>query len=125
MSSFLESEKDIKIEILKKPLFSLYNDRVIIKSKEGEEVLHLNQITDLRLKKERNLSINIIFLFFTVLLYAITSDYYNRNFIFYFGSYVLTIAATIVSLSAEHYTYGLYIRTRNLGFKKLSLSKKD
>lgn len=125
MSLMLESEKKIKVDNLKTPLFSLDDNRVVFVGIKGEECFALNEITDVRFIKERNLSANIIFLFFTVLLYFIISDYYYSNFIYYAVSYVFTIAASVFSLSVEYYTYGLYIQTRNLGFKKLNLSKKD
>lgn len=128
MSLFIESKKKTEVVVLKKPLFSVCDQQVVIKFKEGEEVFNLYEITNVRFKKERNLSINIILLLFTVLLYFITStysDYLDRNFIYYFLSYAITIISSIVSLSIENYTYRLYVHTRNLGLKKLRLSKKD
>jgi hypothetical protein len=74
------------------------------------------------------LSINIILFFFTLLMYSLTSDYFDYfdlDFTYYFLSYAITIGLTIVSLSIEFYTYKLYVHTKNLGFKKIKLSKKN
>lgn len=128
VSLFLKSKKEIKVDVQIKPLFSLDDNHVVIKFKEGEEVFNLKEITNVRFQKERNLIINIIFLFFTLLTYSIISDYFdyfNGNFTYHFLSYAITIVTIIVSLSVEFYTYELYVHTKNLMLLKLKLSKKD
>ena len=128
MSLFLETELKIEVDVLKKPLFSMNQHPVLIKFKNGEEVFHLNEITYVRFQKQRNLYINIILFFFTLLMYSVTSDYFDYfdvNFTYHFLSYAFTIISTIVSISIEFYNYELYVQTKNLGFKKLKLSKKD
>jgi hypothetical protein len=125
MSLVLESENKIDDDVLITPLFSLYDCNIIIKHKEGEKIFNLNEITNVRFQKKRNFSINIFFLFFTILFYSFTSDYFHRNFIFHILLYVITIASSLVSLSVEHYTYMLYINFNHLDYRKLSLSKKD
>jgi hypothetical protein len=128
MSLLLESEKKIDVNVLQKQSFSIDDHRVVIKFKEGEEVFNLNEVTKVRLQKERNVSINSILLLFTLLMYSITSDYYDffeGHFTYHFLSYAFTIVGIIVSVSVEFYTYELYIHTKNRGFKKLRLSKKD
>jgi hypothetical protein len=115
MSLLLESEKKIEVDVLQKQSFSIDDSRVVIKFKEGEEVFNLNEVTKVRLQKERNVSINIVFLFFTLLLYSIASDYYDYiagNFRYHFLSYAFTVVGIIVSLPLEFYTYELYVHTK-------------
>ncbi len=128
MNLLVEGENKIEVDVLQKPFFGIDDHRVVIKFKKGEEVFNLNEVTKVRLQKERNVSINSILLFFTLLFYSITSDYYyyfDGHFTDHFSSYVITIVCIIVSLSLEFYTYELYVHTKNQGFKKLTLSTKD
>jgi hypothetical protein len=125
MSLVLELEEKIENDDLKTPLYTLDDHQIIIKSKEGKIVFNLDEIANIRLQKKRNLSINILFLFFTLLVYSIASDYFDRNFISYILLIVITIALSVASLWLEHYTYVLFINTTGFNYIKLRLSKKD
>jgi hypothetical protein len=125
MSFVLEREEKIENDDLKTSLYTLADHHITIKGKEGKIVFNLDEIANLRLQKKRNFSINILFLFFTLLVYSITSDYFHRNFISYILLIVITIALSIVSLWVEHYTYVLFINTKSFNYIKLRLSKKD
>jgi hypothetical protein len=118
-------EEKIENDDLKTPLYTLDDRQIIIKSEEGKIVFNLDEISNVRLQKKRNFSINILFLFFTLLVYSITSDYFHRNFISYILLIVITIALSVVSLWLEHYTYVLFINTNGFNYIKLRLSKKD
>ena len=110
---------------LKTPLFTLNGRHIIIKVIEGKKVFNLDEIENISLKKKRNFSINILFLFFTLLVYSITLDYFDINFICYILLIVITIALSLVSLLLEHYTYVLFINTTGFNYIRLRLSKKD
>jgi hypothetical protein len=110
---------------LKTPLFTLNKRHITIKGIEGKKVFNLDEIENISLQKKRNLSINILFLFFTLLVYSITSDYFDINFICYILLIVITIALSVVSLLLEHYTYVLFINTSGFNYIRLRLSKKD
>jgi hypothetical protein len=125
MSLIIELEEKIENDNLKNPLYTLYNRQIIIKSKEGKIFFNLDEIANIRLQKKRNFSINILFLFFTLLVYSIASDYFDRNFISYILLIVITIALSVASLWLEHYTYVLFINTTGFNYIKLRLSKKD
>jgi hypothetical protein len=56
MNLFLETELKIEVDVLKKPLFSIDKDPIVIKFKKGEEVFNLNEITKVQFQKDRNLS---------------------------------------------------------------------
>ena len=110
---------------LKTPLFTLNGRHIIIKGIEGKKVFNLDEIENISLQKKRNFSINILFLFFTLLVYSITSDYFDINFIWYILLIVITTALSLVSLLLEHYTYVLFINTTGFNYIRLRLSKKD
>ena len=110
---------------LKTQLFTLNERHIIIKGIEGKKVFNLDEIENISLQKKRNLSINILFLFFTLLVYSITLDYFDINFICYILLIVITIALSLVSLLLEHYTYVLFINTTGFNYIRLRLSKKD
>lgn len=125
MSLVLENEEKIGGDVLKTPLFTLYDSHIVIKHKEEKKIFNLNEITNVRLQKKRNFSKNILFLFFTLLVYSFTSDYCDRSFVCNIFLFIITIASIVVSLSIEFYNYVLYINMSHLAFRKLKLSKKE
>jgi magnesium-transporting ATPase (P-type) len=125
MSLVLESEEKIGDDVLKTPLFTLYDSHIVIRHKDEKKVFNLNEITNVRLQKKRNFSKNIFFLFFTLLVYSFASDYFDRSFVWNILLFVITIASSVVSLSIEHYSYVLYINMTHFGYRKLIMAKKD
>jgi Zn-dependent protease with chaperone function len=125
MSLVLDREEKIENDNLKTPLYTLYERHIIIQANEGKKVFNLDEIANIRLQKKRNLSVNIFILFFTLLVYSITSDYFDSNFICYILLLLFTVVFSIVSLWLEHYTYVLFFNTSDFNYIKLRLSKKD
>jgi hypothetical protein len=125
MSLVLENEEKIGGDVLKTPLFTLYDSHIVIKHKDEKKIFNLNEITNVRLQKKRNFSKNIFFLFFTLLVYSFTSDYFDISFVCNILLFVITMVLSVVSLSIENYTYELYINMKHLTFRKLRLSRKD
>ena len=125
MSLVLESAEKIGDDVLKTPLFTLYDCHIVIKNKHEKKVFNLSEITNVRLRKKRNFFKNIFFLLFTLFVYSFISDYCDRNFVCNILLFVVTIALSLVSLSIENYTYVLYINMNHLAFRKLRLSKKE
>ena len=69
MSLVLEQNEKIEDDILKTPLYTLYADHIVINCKDGNKVFNLNEISNIRLQKKRNFSVNIFILFFTLFIY--------------------------------------------------------
>jgi len=118
-------EEKIKDDDLKTPLYTIDNRHITVIGKEGKKVINLNEISNVRLQKKRNFVINIFLFLFTLLVYSITSDYFDRNFIYHIILIVFTAVSSVVSLWVEHYTYVLYINTNRNDYVKLRMSKKD
>lgn len=115
----------IEDDDLKTPLYTIDNRHITVNSKEGKKVINLNEISNVRLQKKRNCTINIFLLLLTLLIYSIISDYFDRNFISVILIIVFTAVSSVVSLWVEHYTYVLYINTNRNVYVKLRMSKKD
>lgn len=125
MSLVLEQNEKIEDDILKTPLYTLYADHIVINCKEGEKVFNLSEISNIRLQKKRNFSVNIFILFFTLLIYSITFNYFDRNFIYYSVLVLFTAAVGVVSLRLKRYTYMLFFNTSGSNYIKLRMSKKE
>ncbi|WP_144070866.1 hypothetical protein [Flavobacterium franklandianum] len=126
MNTIFENKaQNTKYGMLKTSLFSLYENHFVMNHKEGEKVFSLNEISNVRFLKKRNFSINIFLCLLTILIYSFLTDYFEINSLWNIFLFIITIALSIISLSIENYNYVLYINMRQLGFKKLRLSKKD
>lgn len=125
MSLVIEQSEKIEDDILKTSLYTLYADHIVINCKEGEKVFNLNEISDIRLQKKRNFSINIFILFFTLLIYSITFNYFDRNFIYYSVIVLFTVALGVISLRLKRYNYMLFFNTSGANYIKLRMTKND
>lgn len=118
-------EQKIEDDDVKTPLYTIDNRHITVNGKEGKKVINLNEISNVRLQKKRNFTVNIFLLLFTLLVYSITSDYFDRNFIVHILLIVFTAVSSVVSLWVEYYEYVLYINTSRNDYVKLRMSKKD
>jgi len=125
MSLILEREEKIEDDNLKTPLYTLYARHIVINCKDGNKVFNLSEISNIRLQKKRNFSINIFILLFTLVIFAITFNYFERDLIYYISIIVFSAASVAVSLWLKHYTYMLFFNTSRSNYIKLRMSKKE
>lgn len=111
--------------ILKTPLFTLYDHQILINHKKEMNVFNLNKISNVRLYKKRNISINIVLAFSTLLAYSIISDYSNKNSYANFFVFLVFTILSVISLSIKNYTNVLLINMGAFHFREFKLSKKQ
>lgn len=125
MSLIFQSVKNIESGVPKTPLYTLYDDQLLIKQNKEKTSFDLNEISNVRYSKKRNFLINFVLLFCILAIYCVVSDYLNANSLNNILLLVITIVFCLVSLSVGRYNHMLFITNRRSDHKKLSLAKKD
>lgn len=121
---FVNEEVNVEDGVIKTPLFTLYDEHIVINHKQVMRVFNWNEITNVRFSKKRDLSINILFLFLTVFFYFF-SDYCNLNVLCKFLLFVIAVVLSAISLAIRKHTYKLVIDVNHFVFDELRLAKKD
>jgi hypothetical protein len=121
----LESEEKIEDDVLKTPLFTLYDSKIVIKNNKEKIVFDLNEISNVRYSKKRNFLINFVLLFCILAIYCFVSDYLNTIFPNNILLLAIALISSIFSLSIKNHTYILFINMNHFCYRKLRLSKKD
>lgn len=87
--------------------------------------ISLNQISNSRLIKNRDLTINIIMLLFSTMLYLMILPSVNFNALFQCLILVLILISVILAFCIKSYSYKLLINKNNYGFNEIIVNKKN
>ncbi|MDI1303293.1 MAG: hypothetical protein PSX42_00305 [bacterium] len=104
-------------------LFVISESKVTFKNCDA--VINLNQISNSRLIKKRDVSLNIILLLFSVLLCFKVLPSLNFNAIFQSLIVALILISVILAIYIKSYSYKLLINKKNYSFNEIIVSKKD
>lgn len=104
-------------------LFVISNSKVSFKNYDG--VINLNQISNNRLIKNRDLSPNIIILVFSTILYLVVFPSLNFSAIIKSLAIILILISVILAICIKSYSYKLLINTNNFDFYEMTVSKKN
>jgi len=107
------------------PFFSIEGTRVIIDS-NGEKVnLNFDQITNVRLIKNRNLSLNLILFFVALIFYSCYILFFKNYFLIQVASLIIIISVIIASLFVKLFSYKLLVNKGVDGFNEFLVSKNN
>jgi hypothetical protein len=92
----------------------------------GEKVnLNFDQITNVRLIKNRNLSLNLILFFVALLLYFYYILFFNNHFLIQVGLLILITSFIAASMFIKLFSYKLLVNKGVDGFNEFLVSKNN
>jgi hypothetical protein len=92
----------------------------------GEKVnLNFDQITNVRLIKNRNLSLNLILFFVALLLYSYYILFFNNHFLIQVGLLILITSFIAASMFVKLFSYKLLVNKGVDGFNEFLVSKSN
>ncbi|MFV5694739.1 hypothetical protein ACM55G_04780 [Flavobacterium sp. LB3P122] len=103
------------------PLFIISDSKVVFKNEKLS--FYLNQISSVRLVKNRDFSTNIMLLVFLILSYKLISS--PMNSIFYFLKLFFITISLIVVCRIKKDSYKIIINIGKYGFNEILISKKN
>lgn len=104
-------------------LFVISESKVTFKN--CDSVINLNQISNSRLIKKRDLTLNIIMLVFAAMLCFKVLPSFNFSVIFQSLILVLILICAKLAIYIKSYSYKLLINKNNYSFNEIIVSKKD
>jgi hypothetical protein len=115
----------LKKELDTDPFFKVLDSNIIINN-NGERIeLKLDEISNIRIGKFRNLSVNILLFFSVILFYYLALPFlYSYSVVPIFSTLIIPLAI-LVTFSIKKYTYKLLINTGVYGFNVFKISKKN
>jgi hypothetical protein len=108
------------------PFLLILESKVIFKTDKDKIDIDLNQISNLRIIKNRNLTYNILIFLLTVYFY-LSSELESTYLNFLSESLYVTLISIlcVITFSIENYTYKLLINKGKFGFNEILISKKN
>ncbi|MFV5685687.1 hypothetical protein ACM55I_09565 [Flavobacterium sp. GB2R13] len=108
------------------PLLIILESKVIFKTDSDRISICLDQISNVRIIKNTDLTANILVLLFTVFLYLLLKlEFQDLNFISQSLYITLISILIVITLSIENYSYKLLINKGKFGFNEITISKKN
>ena len=104
-------------------IFSLSESHLEIENESNNFIL--DKISNIRLLKNRNYSINILFLFSSSFIYYLAYISLNLVLLSNVLSIIMVIFSVIISVSIKHFDYVLLINMNHFEFRKIKINKKD
>ena len=105
--------------------FILSESKIIFKNDNQRLSLHLDQISNIRLIKKRDFTVNIIVAVFSSFFYIIVLHPVNFNTIFQYLIAALLGIFVIVGSLTKNYSYKLLINKNNYDYNEIVVSKKN
>ena len=108
------------------PFLTILESKVIFKTKYNKTDICLKQISNVRIIKNRDTTINIVVLLSIAFFYFLFKTIFqDLNFVLRCLYVVANLILVILSLSLENFTYKLLINVDNLGFNEIPISKRN
>lgn len=105
--------------------FILSESEILFKNDNQRISLNLNQIIDIRLIKNRDFTINIVFVVFAALFYFAVLHPLNIISIFQYLIVTLVAIFIIVMSCLKNYSYKLLINKNSYSYNEIMVSKKN
>jgi hypothetical protein len=104
--------------------FFFIDDSVVVLGNNGEKViLNLSQITNIRIIKNRNLSLNLILLYLSVILCFITSQFLDKHISIQLTSSIGIALGILISIFVKRFSYKLLVNIGVGGFNEFLVTK--
>jgi glucan phosphoethanolaminetransferase (alkaline phosphatase superfamily) len=123
MSTNFTNTTKIEKVLEENSLFVISDSKVSFKNCDA--VINLNQISNSRLIKNRDLSLNIIILVFSTTLYLVVLPLLNFGAVFKSLIVILILISVILAICIKCYSYKLLINKSNYNFNEITISKKN
>lgn len=108
------------------PFLMILESKVIFKTKYNKTDICLKQISNVRIIKYRDITINIVVLLSIAFFYLLFKTIFlDLNFVLKCLYVVANLILVILTLSVENFTYKLLINVDNLGFYEIPISKRN
>lgn len=108
------------------PLFVILESIVIFKTCKSKMSFCLNQISNVRIIKNRDKAPNVLLLVVSALFFVLSrSLFINLNLVFQILYVVLIFIFLILIFSIKNFTYKLLINIGKSGFNEIPISKND
>jgi hypothetical protein len=125
MNENFNNPNKIEKVIEENPLLILLESKVIIKIKKERIGILLCQISNVRVVRNRDLTLSILTLVFMSLFYILVLSPMNLNFGLRFLCVALISILFIISFSIKKYRYKLLINQGKLGYNEITISKRN
>jgi hypothetical protein len=110
-------------KINEKFFFSIKDSVVFIETNGSKVNLNLDQITNVRLIKNRNLSVNLILLYLSIIFYF--TLLWNDYFVIQLMSVIIIITFIISAIFIKRFSYKLLVNKGVMGFSEFLVSKNN
>lgn len=107
------------------PLLILLESKIIIKNKKERIGIYLSQISNVRVIKNRDLTLSILVLVNSILFYLLVLSPMNLNLEFSFLSITIFSILFVISFFIKKYNYKLLINQGKFGFNEITISKSN
>lgn len=124
MSVTIQNPNKIEKVLEENSFIILLETRIIIKNEKERIEFYLNDISNLRILKKRNLTPNITLLFITIIFY-LSLFTQSESFFMIILSLFSTAVLTIFAFLFKSYTYKLLVNSGAFNFNEIVLSKKN
>jgi hypothetical protein len=119
------STNKLKRGLNQNPFFMVLESKIIINN-NGERIeLKFDQISNIRIGKFRNLSLNVLLLFSAILFYYLVLPSLNSYSVVPIFSTLIIPLVIVASFSIKKYSYKLLINTGIYGFNEFEISKEN
>ncbi|RTY86004.1 hypothetical protein [Flavobacterium sp. RSP15] len=106
-------------------LFLILESKVIFNTGREKVILHPNQITNVRLVKNRNYTLNILILVFLIVLSLKVEAFFNVSILFHFLFLGTIIISGILTSHIKNYSYVMLINKGRFDYDEIFVSRKN
>jgi hypothetical protein len=106
-------------------LFFILDSKVIFKNGRKRVTIYSNQITNVRLVKNRNCTINILILAVLTLFYLKTRVFFDFSILFHFLFLGVILILGIVACYIKKHSYVMLINKGRFGYDEIFISRKN
>lgn len=105
--------------------FLVAEDKIIFKNDNQKINVYLDQISNVRLIKNRDFTVNIVVILFGTLFYLTIVDPLNFNTLFQQSIIILLMLAVAVNAFRRNYSYKLLINNKYNNYQEIAVSKRN
>lgn len=106
-------------------LFLILESKVIFNTGREKVILHPNQITNVRLVKNRNYTLNILILVFLIVLFLKVEAFFNESILFYFLFLGAIVISGILTSHIKNHSYVMLINKGRFDYDEIFVSRKN
>ncbi|MFV5693037.1 hypothetical protein ACM55K_13505 [Flavobacterium sp. LT1R49] len=125
MNKILSTPNKIEKVLEENAFLILLESHVLIKNGKERIRVSLSQISNIRIVRNRDLTVTIVVFAFSALLYLLFLAPLNLHFVFQFFYSILILFFIIISYSLKNYRYKLLINKGIFAFNEIAISKNN